>query len=85
MAREARVSDASAAQLAAKRHLEAHNPGKVIEMKVNKVWFNTGRTRDVWEVEGMVVLKSGLLKKERRPFRFQIDPETGDVIGFEGS
>jgi len=81
--REGRVTDASAAQLAARRHLEAHNPGKVLEVKINKVWFNPGRTRDVWEVEGIAIFKAGLFKKEQKPFRFQIDTESGDVIGFE--
>jgi len=81
--REPRVNDATAAQLAARRHLEAHNPGRILDVKISKVWFSAGRTRDIWEVEGIVVLKAGLFKKEQRPFRFQIDPMSGDVIGFE--
>jgi hypothetical protein len=34
-------------------------------------------------VEGIVSLKKGVLRKESRHFKFQIDPLTGDVIGFE--
>lgn len=40
--------------------------------------------RDVWEVEGDVEMKKGLIGKEFRHFKYQIDPETARVIAFEG-
>jgi hypothetical protein len=64
--------------------LEAQYPGKVLEVRVTKVWFQLGRTMELWEVEGIVTLKAGLLKKEQRPFKYQIDPTTGEIVGFEG-
>lgn len=83
MGEEIRVEDATTAQLAAKRYLEAHNPGRIADIKISKVWYRTGKSMDVWEVEGLVTLRKGFMKKEQRPFRFQINPNTGDVIGYE--
>ena len=81
---EMRVMDATSAQLAARRHLESvYGSDKIVSMTVSRVWFVAGKTRDVWEVEGEVVVKKGAFKKETRHFKFQIDPETGRVIGFE--
>jgi len=83
MSEEIRISDASAAQAAARRHLEAHfGPGRIKEIRFTKTWYSPGKTRDVWEIEGIVVLKKGLFSKEERSFSMQIDPETGRVISF---
>ena len=38
---------------------------------------------DVWEVEGDVTLKKGIIGKEIRHFKYQIDPVTGGVMEFE--
>ena len=38
---------------------------------------------DVWEVEAFVVYKRGWLRKGTRSFKYQINPVSGDVIGFE--
>ncbi len=81
--REIRIKDASDAQSAAIRHLEANYADRIAEIRISKVWYSAGRAMDVWEVEGIVSLKKAVLRKESRRFKFQIDPLTGDVIGFE--
>lgn len=83
MAEEQRIVDASAAQMAARRHLEAQHGDKLVELKVRKCWYSTGANRDVWDVEGIAVIKKGLFGKEQRAFKYQIDPTSGAVIGFE--
>jgi len=82
---EVRVDDAISAQAAAKRHLEAHfGADKVISIRFTRAWYTPGARRDLWEVEGDVIVKKGMFSREVRHFKFQIDPETARVIAFEG-
>lgn len=85
MGEEARIKDAVSAQSAVRRHLEAlYGTDKIVAVKFTKVWYSTGAKMDVWEVEGDVTIKKGLLAKETRHFKYQVDPTTGSVVGFEG-
>ena len=83
MAEGKQVVDASAAQMAARRHLEDQHGNKLIELRVRKCWYTTGASRDVWDIEGTAVIKKGMFGKEQRAFRYQVDPGSGAVIGFE--
>ena len=85
MSETLRVEDATSAQAAVRRHLEAHyGADKIVEVKFTRTWYATGAKRDLWEVEGDVKIKKGIFGKEIRHFKYQIDPETGRVIAFEG-
>jgi hypothetical protein len=83
MSDDVRVEDATTAEFAARRYLESQHPGKAIQVKFSKIWFVGGKGKDVWEVEGILTMRRAGIMKERKSFRFQIDAETGDVIGFE--
>jgi len=83
MSDDVRVEDATTAEFAARRYLESQHPGKTIQVKFSKIWFVGGKGKDVWEVEGILTMRRAGVMKERKSFRFQIDAETGDVIGFE--
>ena len=79
-----RIEDAGGAQASAKRFLAAQfGPKKVKEVSFSKAWYATGAQRDIWEVEGDAVVKTGWLSKETVHFKFQVDPITGNVIAFE--
>ena len=80
---EMRISEATSAMRAAHRHLESLYKDKLRDVTVNKAWYRTGTSMDVWEVEGEVVYKRGRLRKNKRHFKYQINPNSGDVIGFE--
>ena len=83
MSDDVRIEDATAAEFAARRYLESQYPGKAIEVKFSKIWFVGGKWKDVWEVEGILSMRKAGILKDRKSFRFQIDAETGDVIGYE--
>jgi len=83
MSDDVRIEDATTAEFAARRYLESQYPGKAIAVKFSKIWFVGGKLKDVWEVEGILTVRRAGLMKIRKSFRFQIDAETGDVIGFE--
>ncbi len=78
------VEDAGEAQAAAVRYLNAQfGKNKVKDVSFSKAWYKPGSQLDIWEVEGDVLLKKGLLGKETKHFKFQIDPVTGRVIAYE--
>jgi len=83
MSDDVRIEDATTAEFAARRYLESQFPGKTIDVKFSKIWFVGGKLKDVWEVEGVLTMRRAGVMKDRKAFRFQIDAETGDVIGFE--
>lgn len=79
-----RVEDAMSAQASAKRYLIAQfGQGKVKDISFTRAWYSTGARRDIWEVEGDVLVKKGWFGKESVHFKFQIDPETARVIAYE--
>ena len=82
MSHGVRVGDAETAEFAARCYLESQY-SKVVEVKFSKIWYVAGRPRDVWAIEGIMTTKKMVFMKERKSFRFQIDSDTGDVIGFE--
>ncbi len=80
----ARVEDAGSAQNAARRYLVAQfGQDKVKDVSFTRAWYTTGAQRDVWEVEGDIVVRKGWFGKDNLHFKFQIDPETGRVIAYE--
>ena len=80
----ARVEDAGSAQAAARRYLVAQfGQNKVKEVSFTRAWYTPGAQKDIWEVEGDVVVKKGWFGKEHLHFKFQIDPGTGRVIAYE--
>jgi hypothetical protein len=79
-----RVRDAGSAQAAARRFLAAHfGADKLKRIVFSKTWYTQGAQKDLWEVEGDVVLKRRWIGKENVHFKFQVDPETGRIIAFE--
>ncbi len=80
----ARVEDAGSAQAAARRYLVAQfGQDKVKDVSFTRAWYSTGAQKDVWEVEGDIVVRKGWFGKDNLHFKFQIDPETGRVIAYE--
>jgi hypothetical protein len=80
----ARVGDAGQAQAAARRYLTAQFGSKNIkEVSFSKSWYTPGAQKDIWEVEGELIVKKGWFGKEEVHFKFQIDPATGRVIAYE--
>jgi hypothetical protein len=75
MRTDVRVSDAATAGSVAKHYLKSQK--KMIEIKVIRTWPPRGK--GVWEVDGVMTIGKRVLMKERRFFRLQIDPQTGNV------
>jgi len=78
-----RVEDAGSAQAAARRYLAAQFGKKLQDVVFSRAWYRTGAMRDIWEVEGDITVKKGWFSKDQLHFKFQIDPQTGNVIAYE--
>jgi len=75
--------DATAAEAAVRRMLEGQYGGKIRSLGFGKVWYTAAATREFWEVQGVLIYKKGVFSKERRNFRYQVDPDSGEVMGYE--
>ena len=81
---DSRINDAEKAQAAAKRYLAAQfGADRIKSTTYSKSWYTQGSMRDLWEVEGDVILKKGRFGKETIRFKLQVDPSTGSVITFD--
>ena len=88
---EIRVSDANSAQLAAEEHLKVqYGADKIQDITYSNVKHFTGAVKDVWEVEGEAIIKTGAFERKTMRFRratihfkIQIDPFTGALMGFQ--
>lgn len=88
---EVRISDANSAQTAVEKHLKVrYGADKIQDITYLKTKYFTGAVKDVWEVEGEILIKTGTFERKTMRFRraiirfkLQIDPITGGVLGFE--
>ena len=88
---EVRISDANSAQTAAEKHLKMHyGIDKIQDITYSMTEYFTGAVKDVWEVEGEVIIKTGTFERKTMRFRraivrfkLQIDPITGGLLGLE--
>jgi len=44
-----------------------------------KIW----REGDVWMIDGVIDVKSGLTRSTKKPFTLQLHSESGEVIGYK--
>jgi hypothetical protein len=75
--------DAMAAEAAVRRMLEGQYAAKIRILTFGKVWYTAAATKEFWEVQGVLIYKKGIFSKERRNFRYQVDPDSGETVGYE--
>lgn len=84
MSLDLQIPDANEAKLVAKDHLRDQLPtAEIQKLAFTKVWFREQTRRDLWEVEGKVEMKKGILSSEVLSFKMQVDAETGNIMGFD--
>lgn len=82
---EKKISDGDAAESVVRRHIEARYGDKYRGISFRKAWYTPvgSSGSGLWDVEGTFEFKKGLLRKARRTFKYQVDAETGNIIGHE--
>jgi hypothetical protein len=82
-AEEKKVPDVPAAEMLVKRAMETRYGKNLKNVSFRKCWYSAAGQQEFLDVEGAVEVKKGLMSKEIRNFRYQIDPKTGNIIGYE--
>jgi len=80
---EKKVDDVPAAEMVVRRALETRYGDKLKNITFRKCWYSASGEQEYWDVEGTLRRKKGILSKEIRNFRYQVDPEKGSIIGYE--
>ena len=80
---EKKIADATAAETVVRRQMEAQYGDKLKGVSFRKSWYSVAGAQEFWDVEGTITRQKGLLGKEMRNFRYQIDPNTGNIMGYE--
>ncbi len=83
MVEEKKVPDVPAAEMLVKRAMETRYGAKLKNIAFRKCWYSAAGQQEFLDVEGAIEVKKGLMTKETRNFRYQIDPKTGNIIGYE--
>lgn len=78
---EKRITNAFDAEGAVRRILERQHIDRIKLLNFYKSWYSASGTHEYWDVEGFLQLKRG--KNKKRSFRYQVDPITGEIFGYE--
>ncbi|OGO35829.1 MAG: hypothetical protein A2147_08480 [Chloroflexi bacterium RBG_16_57_8] len=78
-----RIPDAPAAEAAVREALQGQYGNALKGLSFRKCWYSNAGRQEFWDVEGTLTRRKGLMGRETRNFRYQVDPETGRVIGYE--
>jgi len=78
---EKKIRDALDAECAVRRKLEAQYGDQIKELSCTKIWYSTAGSKEFWDVEATLRLKKGKVKQKN--IRYQVDPTTGDIFGYQ--
>lgn len=78
-----KVADAPAAEAAVRDALKTQYGKNFTEVNFRKCWYSSAGRQEFWDVEGTFILKRGILGRDTKSFRYQVDPDSGRVIGYE--
>lgn len=71
------ISNYYEAEVEARRWVSDKYP-KHKEVKFSKIW----KDGDTWTIQGVVLLKMGIVSTMRKNFRLQLGAESGEIIGY---
>ena len=75
--------DASQAQMAVIRNLESAYMNYLKEVHFTKCWYSHLGGQSFWDVEGFMLTTKKVGGSNEMHFRFQVDPNSGEVLGYE--
>jgi hypothetical protein len=75
--------DASQAQMAVTKYLERAYMNYLKEVQFTKCWYSHAGSQSFWDVEGFMLTKKKISGSSELHFRFQVDPTSGEVLGYE--
>ena len=75
--------DASKAQMAVIKYLESAYMNYLKEVHFTKCWYSHVGDQSFWDVEGFMLTTKKVGGSNEMHFRFQVDPNSGEVLGYE--
>jgi len=78
-----RITDAPAAEASVREVLEGQYGNNLKSLSFRKCWYSAAGRQEFWDIEGTFVRKTGIFGSETKNFRYQVDPETGRIMGYE--
>jgi hypothetical protein len=78
-----KISDAPAAEAAVREALHSQYNKNLKALTFRKCWYSSAGRQEFWDVEGTFIEKKGMLGRETKSFRYQVDPDSGRIIGYE--
>ncbi len=78
-----KISDAPAAESAVREALQSQYSKNIKGLTFRKCWYSSAGRQEFWDVEGTFIEKKGMLGRETKNFRYQVDPDSGRIIGYE--
>ena len=75
--------DASQAQMAVIKYLESAYMNYLKEVHFTKCWYSHLGGQSFWDVEGFMLTTKKVGGSNEMHFRFQVDPNSGEVLGYE--
>jgi hypothetical protein len=75
--------DASQAQMAVIKYLESAYMNYLKEVHFTKCWYSHVGGQSFWDVEGFMLTTKKVGGSNEMHFRFQVDPNSGEVLGYE--
>jgi hypothetical protein len=77
------ISDAPAAEGAVRNALHSLYGNNLKHLSFRKCWYSSSGRQEFWDVEGSFIERKGILGRETRSFRYQVDPDSGRIMGYE--
>ena len=81
MPEEKKITDAFGAEAAVRWALDTQYRDNIGDLIFSKVWYSSVGSRDFWDVEVILIFKKG--KVRHKSLKYQVDPETGKIMGYE--
>jgi hypothetical protein len=78
-----KIADAPGAEGAVREALQSQYGKNMKGLTFKKCWYSSAGRQEFWDVEGTFIHKLGIMGREVKSFRYQVDPDSGRVIGYE--
>lgn len=75
--------DASQAQMVVRRQLESTNIKHLKDVEFTTCWYSAAGSHPFWDVQGLMLTKKKVGGSKKHLFRFQVDSESGNILGYQ--
>ena len=78
-----KIGDAPAAEEAVRNALHAQYGKRLKSLTFRKCWYSSSGRQEYWDIEGSFAESRAFLGRDIKHFHYQVDPDSGRIIGYE--